>query len=254
MVGTCPKNKFRLPHRTKIDLTGDSPSQHPKTSKKAKQKTTMSSPNKPAAKSHSPWRERVPLIVKPLAVVPLEHHAEENAAEDEPTLQPSEPEQEEEFDDTVKTAEEPNIEKNPNNDEEDEPATEDAMEEYSEKAPESAPAKGKRKSTTTTPPTKRQRAAPSDTGSSLAIAEELEGKETTTPVIIKKEKPPRSAGQSTHSKTAGKAKVFTDTSNWCIVLPKAVDIEALKQLGVEKEVRWLFDNIGWRFFLISRQR
>lgn len=70
-------------------------------------------------------------------------------------------------------------------------------------------------------------------------------------MIVKNEKPPRSARRNTRSKAVGKAKVkaFTDTNTRSVVLPKTIDMEVLKQLGVDEEVTQLFDNIRWGFFV-----
>lgn len=97
----------------------------------------MSSPSKSAMKNPSPLKGRVPVIVKPLAIIPPEDTPEEKVTEEEPDIQLSKPKQEEEFDDVEKAdVDQPG-------DEEDKPVVEDVGE-SSEKALEPALAKGKK--------------------------------------------------------------------------------------------------------------
>lgn len=180
MVETRSKNKFRIPHGTRIDLTDDSPS-IAKTSKK--KKPAMTSTSNPTTKKTSPAKEQVPLNVEPLKIILPEKHAALTATrEDDPMSDEHKEEQ---------AIMEKQVE-----DEKDDGEEDDESQPMKEKAPEPTPAniKQKRKATSIIPPSKWQKAAPSDAGSSPASAEELEEEETetTTPMPKLLKKPPKS--------------------------------------------------------------
>lgn len=173
MVGIHPKNEFRIPYVTSIDLIDDSPSKA-KTSKK--KKPAMASTSNPTTEETYPGKEQVPLNVEPLKIVFLEKHAALIAAGEDDTM-PGEHKEDE-----VAMEEQVEEEKDDIEDKEESPPKDVPMK---EKIPEPTPAdiKQERKATSTMPPSKWQKVAPSDDGSSPAPPKNQRGRRRKQPPL-----------------------------------------------------------------------